>query len=127
MAKGPECFHFSIVKSGTSWKAEPLKGDDQPAAGLDGAEAATLDQLAKSLGEIVKAAKGETGRITCNQLTPSKALFTSTIGGIVVAGGAAPVAAAAAGGGGGGAAAAKAPEPEPEPEEEEASGFDLFD
>lgn len=123
-----ECFHFVCTKGDSSWTAEPLKGDDQPASSLSGAEAASLDALSASLAEIVKAAKGETGRLVCNQITPTRALFTSTIGGIVIAGGGGGGAApkAAAGGGGGAAPAAKAAEPEPE-EEEEASGFDLFD
>jgi hypothetical protein len=74
-----ECFHFVCVKSGAEWKAEPLKGDDQASAGMEGASAASLDELIKMLGAVVKGAKGETGRSTCNQITPSKALFTATI------------------------------------------------
>jgi hypothetical protein len=122
----PECYHFVCTKGSGTWVGAPLKGDDQPAASLEGAEAPSLDELAKKLIEVIEAAKGEPGRTVCNVITPTKALFTSTIGGIVVAS-SAPVAGAAAAAGGAAKAEAKPAAPVEEEEEEAAGDFDLFD
>ncbi|KAJ1619223.1 hypothetical protein T492DRAFT_1087169 [Pavlovales sp. CCMP2436] len=71
----PKVFHFACTLSGSSWAAEPLKGvEDNCAEGLEGASAASLTEIATLLAAATKSSS-----VVCNQITPTKALFTATV------------------------------------------------